>query len=143
MLFRSTGLLVFRGNGVIEKQEGNYTDFRERELERGLANQEAVSSQKKETSSGRNTWKSAEKKLKFTYQEQKEYETIEQDIEELMEKIAVLEEQMTEYATQYSKLTELSQEKESLEEQLEHKMDRWEYLQDLESRIKEEAQRKK
>lgn len=139
----ATGLLVFRGNGVIEKQEGNYTDFRERELERGLANQEAVSSQKKETSSGRNTWKSAEKKPKFTYQEQKEYETIEQDIEELMEKIAVLEEQMTEYATQYSKLTELSQEKESLEEQLEHKMDRWEYLQDLESRIKEEAQRKK
>ena len=50
---------------------------------------------------------------------------------------------MTEYATQYSKLTELSQEKESLEEQLEHKMERWEYLQDLESRIKEEAQRKK
>ena len=139
----ATGLLVFRGNGVIEKQEGNYTDFRERELERGLASQEAASTQKKETSSGRNTWKSAEKKLKFTYQEQKEYETIEQDIEELMEKIAVLEEQMTEYATQYSKLTELSQEKESLEEQLEHKMERWEYLQDLESRIKEEAQRKK
>lgn len=139
----ATGLLVFRGNGVIEKQEGNYTDFRERELERGLANQEAASTQKKETSSGRNTWKSAEKKLKFTYQEQKEYETIEQDIEELMEKIAVLEGQMTEYATQYSKLTELSQEKESLEEQLEHKMERWEYLQDLESRIKEEAQRKK
>lgn len=139
----ATGLLVFRGNGVIEKQEGNYTDFRERELERGLASQEAANTQKKETSSGRNTWKSAEKKLKFTYQEQKEYETIEQDIEELMEKIAVLEEQMTEYATQYSKLTELSQEKESLEEQLEHKMERWEYLQDLESRIKEEAQRKK
>lgn len=133
----ATGLLIFRGNGIIEKQEGNYTDFRERELDREVSISAQQASVKKDTSDSQAAWKNREKKLKFSYNEQKEYETIEEDIEKLMERLSEIDEEMVENATRYSKLTELSDEKEAKEKELEYKMERWEYLQDLERRIKE------
>lgn len=84
------------------------------------------------------TWKH-EKKLKFTYKEQKEYETIEDDIAALEEKLEKLDADMMTNATNSAKLGELIKEKEAAEQQLEEKMERWEYLEELAAKI--EAQK--
>ena len=74
-------------------------------------------------------------KLKFTFKEQREYETIDDDIAALEEKIEFLEAEMEKNASQYTKLAELSKEKEAAEQELEYKMDRWVYLNDLAEKI--------
>ena len=76
-----------------------------------------------------------EVKLKFSYKEQREFDGIDEEIERLEQKIAVLDQKMAEAATQYAKLNELMQEKDEAEKQLELKMDRWMYLNDLAERI--------
>ncbi|MBR6798699.1 MAG: ABC transporter ATP-binding protein, partial [Firmicutes bacterium] len=76
-----------------------------------------------------------QKKLKFSYKEAKEYETIEEMIAGLEEKLAALEEEMNSCGADFGRLSELSKEKEQLDEQLLEKMDRWEYLEELAARI--------
>lgn len=80
------------------------------------------------------TW-GHEKKLKFTYKEQKEYETIEADIEKLENRLSEIDDEMVKNATNFGKLNELTKEKENLEGQLMEKMERWEYLEDLAQKI--------
>ena len=67
-------------------------------------------------------------KLKFTYQENKEYETIETDIAALEQKIQQCDLDMAANSTDFVKLNQINQEKEQLEQQLLEKMERWEYL---------------
>ncbi|MCF0151544.1 MAG: ABC transporter ATP-binding protein, partial [Firmicutes bacterium] len=67
--------------------------------------------------------------------EQKEFETIEQDIEKLEERLAACEAEMTENAGDYGRLMELTEEKERLDTLLLEKMERWEYLSELAERI--------
>ena len=83
----------------------------------------------------RATWKNREQKVKFSYKEQKEYETIDADIAALEDKIAALEEEIAASATNYGKLQELSAAKEAAEAELEEKMDRWVYLNELAEQI--------
>ena len=73
--------------------------------------------------------------MKFSYKEQKEYETIDADIAALEEKIAALEEEIAASATNYGKLQELTAAKEAAEAALEEKMDRWVYLNELAEQI--------
>ena len=73
--------------------------------------------------------------LKFSYKEQKEYETIEDDIGALEEKLEKLDADMAANATNSVKLGELLGEKEKTEQLLEEKMERWEYLEELAARI--------
>ena len=75
-------------------------------------------------------YKNREKKLKFSYQEQREYETIEGDISALETTI-----ETAENGTDYVKLRELSEKKDEAEEQLMEKMERWEYLEELAEKI--------
>ncbi len=84
------------------------------------------------------TWDKGKKALKFSYNEQREFETIEDDIAELEEKIDHLEQDILKSATDFVKLNELNKEKEEMEAQLEEKMERWEYLTDLAERIEQE-----
>ena len=73
--------------------------------------------------------------MKFSYKEQKEYETIDADIAALEDKIATLEEEIAASATNYGKLQELSAAKDAAEAQLEEMMDRWVYLNELAEQI--------
>ena len=82
----------------------------------------------------RATWKQ-EKKLKFSYKEEREYAAIEADIEALEQKIEELDKEMLKVASDFGKLNALAKEKEEVEKQLEEKMERWEYLEDLAQRI--------
>ena len=74
-------------------------------------------------------------KIKITFKEQREFETIDDDIAALEEKIEKLDEDIMKNATNSGKLNELTKEKETVEAQLEEKMDRWVYLNDLAEKI--------
>lgn len=83
----------------------------------------------------KNTWDKGERTLKFTYKEQKEFETIEDDIDELESLIADCDAKMLECTTDFVKLNELGKKKEEAEMLLEQKMERWEYLTSLAEKI--------
>ena len=78
------------------------------------------------------------KKLKFTYQEQKDYEMIEAVIAELEEKIAALDKEIEASAYDFVKLNQFMVEKEEAEAVLEEKMERWMYLEELAAKIVEQ-----
>lgn len=88
---------------------------------------------------GEKTEKVRTRKLKFTWQEQKDYETIEEVIAGIEEKIAELEKQMEASATDFVRLNQLTEEKEEQERLLEEKMERYVYLCDLADRIAEQS----
>lgn len=81
------------------------------------------------------TWNKGERALKFSYMEQKEYDTIEDDIATLEEKLEKLDEDMVKYATDFVKLNELGREKEAAQSRLDEKYARWEYLTELAEKI--------
>lgn len=128
---------AFEGNGYVGHYTGGYSkymnekDEREAEAKAAAASTKPVVSQSN-SADGRN---SGGKKLKFSFNEKREYEMIDDVIAELEDKIADVEKQMAENMTNYSKLTELSEEKDALEMELLEKMERWEYLNDLAERI--------
>ena len=135
-------IFAFNGGGKIRQSEGGYSDYLIRvELEKPKDGQtiaenmsDAASTQTGESDS-KKTWKQREKKLKFSYKEQREYETIDEDIAKLEEKIEKLDREMVKNATNSVKLSELMKEKEETETTLEEKMDRWVYLNDLAEQI--------
>ena len=73
--------------------------------------------------------------VKRIEEEQKEYDTIDEDIANLEAKLEDLDAEMMKNATNSAKLSELTAEKEKVEQQLEEKMDRWVYLNDLAEQI--------
>ena len=130
-------IFAFEEGGHLKQYEGGYTDYLEKV--KPIAKQEKSKPEKKENN-GKKFQKEHQKKLKFTYKEQKEFETIDDDIAKLEEKIEQLDEEIMENATNSGKLAELTQQKEETEEALNEKMDRWVYLNDLAEKI--EAQKR-
>lgn len=128
-------IFAFEADGKLVQYEGGYTDYLEaKERKNGTVVRESEESAKKKAD--RKNWKKdAPEKLKFTYKEQKEYETIDDEIASLEQKIEELDEQMMQYATNSAKLSEITEQKEAAEAALEEKMERWVYLNDLAERI--------
>ena len=124
-------IFAFEGDGKIVQYEGGYTDYIAKRPE-AICLLNTIPEKEK---CSKETWGHAQK-LKFTYNEQREYETIESDIAELEDKLAAIENDISANASNYGKLTELSTVKEALEVQLMEKMERWEYLEDLAEQIK-------
>ncbi len=125
-------LFAFEGEGSIRQYEGGYSDYlkiRQRE-EKG-----ADVFGKPTKGSAEKTGKVKTVKKKFTWQEQRDYETIEAEIEEIEEAIAALEKQMEQAATDFVKLHQLTEEKEEKEALLEEKMERYLHLSDLADQI--------
>lgn len=145
-------IFAFEGDGKLKQYEGGYTDYVNRLAAEGrtpggnIAARSAgadISGNSQNQKSGESviekndstaTWKQ-KKKLKFSYKEQKEYETIEDDIAALEQKLEDLDNEMAENATNAAKLRELVEKKENAEKMLEEKMDRWEYLEELAAKI--------
>ena len=139
-------IFEFDGNGHLQQYEGGYTDYLETKQKR--TSQETSESGnalfgkcgkgKSEEGSSKSSrdWKQNRKtKLKFSYKEQKEFETIDDDIAQLEDGIAALEAEILANATNPGKLNELMKEKEKAEHALEEKMNRWVYLNDLAEKI--------
>lgn len=119
-------------NEKIRQYEGGYTDYYHSP---NRPRPESEPAGKTSAAATRQTAKPREEKLKFSYKEQREYETIDEDIASLEERIASLDGEMERAASQYAKLNELMEDKKQLEQELEEKMDRWVYLNDLAERI--------
>lgn len=143
-------ILVFEGNGVITQYEGDYTTYMEKAVQKGTlfaqdkkaGNNKEIQGKGKTATNSRDTWKNnREKKLRFTYQEQKEYETIDDEIAVLEEQMKDIEREINKAASQYSRLQELTEQREKLDHKLSEKMERWIYLNDLAEEI--EKQNKK
>lgn len=144
-------IFAFEGEGAIRQYEGGYSDYLIRKELEGLpdmtvksmgvgsAVQTEKSGSENSTEDSRATWKKHDKKLKFSYKEQREFETIDEEITALEEKIEVLDAQMLENASNSVKLNELLEKKEEVSQQLDEKMDRWVYLNDLNEQIQEAA----
>lgn len=157
-------IFAFEGNGVINQYEGGYSDYVLRkemnEIEAGEnasmgikgsgKNKDSVSlkgnEKSKDIKSGEDSAKgnkngsnssdrNANRKPRFSYKEQREYDTIESEVSELEDKISNLEKEIVNNATDFVKLGELTKEKEQAEALLEEKMDRWVYLEELAEKI--------
>lgn len=132
-------IFSFEGNGLIEQYEGGYTDYINKKKDKEQLtpkNADKVKS-KSENKAEKESYKTRNKKLKFSYNEQREYETIEDDIAQLEEKLSRLEDEMNKNATNSVKLKEIMEEKEETENLLMEKMDRWEYLEELAKKIQQ------
>lgn len=140
-------MLTFEGNGNIRLYNGSYTEYF-LEKNSSLGNDVSSKSQSSQSqaepgavSAGALAYKeqkASKSKVKFSYKEQREYETIEAEIESLEKKIDEIESQLSnpQIASNYTKLTELTKEKEDLEAKHEEKMERYLYLEDLAEQIK-------
>lgn len=133
-------IFAFDKHGGLTQYEGGYTDYLEASGGGHMANavitlqtSKADSAQKEDA---KKNWKqNRTQKLKFSYKEQKEFETIDDEIAKLESNIEQLDEEMARNATNSVKLSELIVEKDKTEAELEEKMDRWVYLNDLNERI--------
>lgn len=124
-------IFAFEGSGKITQYEGGYSDYlRQYEQRHTEEVQPKPVSQKAERTS-------SPKPLKMSYQEQKDYETINDRIENLENAIAETEDEMSKITSDYVKLQELSEKKSALEAELEEAYDRWVYLSELAEKIAE------
>ncbi|MFT8496707.1 ABC-F family ATP-binding cassette domain-containing protein [Leuconostoc pseudomesenteroides] len=114
-------LYMFEGNGVVNRFDGLFSAY--------LATHETVNQVKVNKPKPIIVTQSTKKKL--TYNEKKEWETIETDIEKLENRINKIPDEMATFGTDYVKLGDLQQELDQLNKDLENKMDRWEYLSDI------------
>lgn len=115
-------IFAFEGNGVVDIYTGNYSDYAEKKQQAEPIEAAPASKEKKGDTRQRT------QKIKFTYQEAKEYDTIESDITALETQIQQCDLDMAANSTDFAKLNELNQQKEQLNLQLSEKMERWEYL---------------
>ncbi|OUN14629.1 ABC-F family ATP-binding cassette domain-containing protein [Flavonifractor sp. An91] len=123
-------VFAVEGDGSVRAYPGGYTEYLDakRAEEKAKAPKISTSDKGKERPA-------APKKLKFSYKEQREFETIDDDIAALEEQIAQVQAEQAAKATDYVALQELQEKQSQLEAALEEKMERWVYLNDLAERI--------
>jgi len=125
----ATSILEVRGDGEVRRTMGGYSDWL---LLREMDEKSPVPKENRDTREKRTD---RPQKLKFSFKEQREYETIDQDIADLEKRIAECDAAIGLNASDYIRLQELMAEKSALEAQLEEKTERWLYLCDLAERI--------
>lgn len=130
----SDKIFSFEGDGRIVQYTGNYFDYKEaaeqsKELQK--KEQQNVKSKSGEKSKG-------EKPLKLSYNEQKEFNTIDLDIADIEDKLKTIEEKINAASSDYELLQKLITDKGKLENELDYKMERWVYLNELKEKIEAE-----
>lgn len=136
-------IFAFEGDGRVTQYEGGFTDYQaafQEKYPEGLpdsgdgAGQESGQKQEEDRKKTKEKPR-GERKLKFSFKEQREWDTIEEDIAALEEKIQKLDSDIAASASNYGKLNELMGEKAEQEGLLEEKMERWMYLNELAEQI--------
>lgn len=129
-------IFAYEGRGKINIYTGNYSDYLDYREQENIEFEEFEDKVKEEKPKAPKKEKpKAQNKPKFSYNEQREFDTIDEDIEKLEDKIASLEEDTSKYATDFTKLQEIMDEKTKLENELQVKYERWEYLNNLAEEI--------
>lgn len=140
-------IFAFEADGTLRQYEGGYTDYfwkcREAAEQPEPPEGKKTSAEKRRSEEKGKKEKPRQTRLKFTWQEAKDYETIEAEIEGLELELADLEEQMGAAGSDYMLLNELQGRKEAAERKLEEKIDRWSYLEELAQRIQSQDARQK
>lgn len=126
----TTEIWALNDSGIINRYNGNYSDYM-KNVNQNIA---AIEKSKNRTEKKERTFV-GKKKLKFSFKEQREFETIDDDIADIEQKIKDIEKEILECTSDYIKLQELSDKKEQFETQLSEKMDRWVYLSELAEKI--------
>ncbi len=132
-------LLVFRGDGQVERFQGHYSDYMEKEINQGpekVSEKKSEESQAFRASSGNRT-----KTKKLSYREQQEWDTIEERIASLEERSEQIEQEIIDAGSDSMKVQELFSKQQKVAEELEQAMDRWTELSLLVEEI--EAEKKK
>ncbi|MBO5509023.1 MAG: ABC-F family ATP-binding cassette domain-containing protein, partial [Lachnospiraceae bacterium] len=127
-------IFAFRSDGTLMQSEGGYTDYDNRvqfEEDSFIKERSSTDEIKPKTKNE----KVSIRKLKFSYKEQQEYNTIEEDIAVLEDKIERLDSEISDNASNSLELQRLFEEQSKLKEELEIKMDRWMYLEELADKI--------
>ncbi len=119
-------------NGVVTRYEGNHGDY----LRKRKSEEKAAPAPKKAETAAK--VQNRPQKLKFSFKEQREFDTIDRDIADLEARLAACEGEIAANASDYVKLQALAEQKQALEAELEHKTERWVYLNDLAERIEAE-----
>ncbi len=132
-------IFAFEGDGKLKQYEGGYSDYQLRvEMESGAEVLQPSNDNKQAATT--KACAPRTHRLKLSYKEQKEYDTIEEEISALEEKLEKAEKDTITYARDFVKLNEITKEKEALQQQLDEKMDRWMYLEELVAKIQEERE---
>jgi ABC transport system ATP-binding/permease protein len=138
-------IFSLEGNGSIAHYPGGYTDYielhQEEERERQEAEKASLLANKKKSPASKdaqvakNLGKHKDSRLKFSFNEQREFETIEDDIATLERQLSEMELQMSKEASNYDLLQEMLVKKQAVDQELSLKLDRWVYLNDLADKI--------
>lgn len=138
-------IFAFEGDGIISQYEGGFSDYLEKASAKGVVdrfgtlisgkNQDKDCKNSPDSGQKWQEMKKSSRRLKFSYGEQREFETIEDDIAELEGKLSRIDEDILKNATDSGKLNELTREKDAVEKALNVKMERWVYLNELAERI--------
>ena len=138
-----TRIFSFEGNGTILQSEGGYSDYIFRKKKdspdavKGVSDKVPGGSKKPGSSddpsenASKNRNRTVREKTKLSFSEQKEYDNIESEIEELENRCKELEKEISESNTNYGRLLQLQEEKEELEAAIENKMERYIELQEM------------
>ncbi len=122
-------IFAFEGNGIIKRYEGNYSDYAEKHsMEEKSSSAEAPKAI--------NTRPEKQQKLKMTFAETKEFETIDADLENTENLISEIEAKIASAGSDYVLLQQLMAEKEAAESEYERLTERWVYLTELDEKIK-------
>lgn len=120
-------LLIFHGNGQIQRYTGRFTDYLKEQQAAKDSQQEAKATAKKVKPEPKEK-PAAKKKTKLTYAEQLEWNHIDDDLDQLDQQHQDLEKQMAEAASDYTKLADLQKQLNKVQKQIDEKTARWEYL---------------
>lgn len=134
-------MLTFENDGNVRQFNGSYTEyFQLKAADISADDSDSTIKNDAGTENNKRSYRGPEtKKLKFSYQEQRDYESIEKEINDLEEKIADVEKQIEGSATDFVRLNELCAVKKDTEEILDKKMERYFYLEELAEKIKEQS----
>lgn len=131
-------IFAFQPDSTLKQSEGGYTDYENRLImtdNKVVKSNKATYNSENDKNNNNDKGKPRVKKLKFSYAEQKEYETIENDIALLEDKINSMEEDIVKNSRNFAELQKLSEKRNDLEELLSGKMERWMYLEELAAEI--------
>ena len=142
-------IFAFEGDGRLVQYEGGYTDYLAARERKNTEENISLSGEMKKTAPAEElkekdsvkTWKqNRPQKLKFSFKEQREYETIDDDITKLEQKLADLDREILANATNSGRLNELTGEREETQALLDEKTERWVYLTELAEKIEAQKQ---
>lgn len=129
-------IFAFQDKGVILPYVGNYSDYQA--FTENLINQAVTPLAKKDKDNKEKGFKNTKPTLKFTYKEQKEYDTIDEEIARIEKELEQIDEGIATAGSDFIFLQELVKKQQALERQLEEKMERWTYLNELAEEIAKE-----